>query len=200
MSERLVSCVLFRSTPRARRWCAAVALMPICLAATPPAARADAGADLPAVASAVRQGHPAAGLPMSFEANQGQFDDAVKFRSRGAGYSVVLGSNEAVLLLGDPQARNRPENLRHRRMAAKRGRHPEPPVQPGISAVVHLSLVDADANAEILGEAKSPGIANYFFGNDPARWHTAVPVFEKVRYRQVYSGIDLVYYGNQRQL
>jgi hypothetical protein len=42
--------------------------------------------------------------------------------------------------------------------------------------------------------------SNYFIGNVPQKWHTSVPNYTKVRYRNVYRGIDLVYYGNQRQL
>lgn len=44
------------------------------------------------------------------------------------------------------------------------------------------------------------GRTNYFLGNNPAMWQTDVPQFSKVRYRQAYPGIDIVYYGNQRQL
>jgi hypothetical protein len=45
-----------------------------------------------------------------------------------------------------------------------------------------------------------PGTSNYFIGNDPAKWRTNVPTYAKVKYEEIYSGIDLVYYGNQRQL
>lgn len=45
-----------------------------------------------------------------------------------------------------------------------------------------------------------PSKSNYFLGNVPERWHTNVPNYAKVRYRNVYPGIDLIYYGNQRQL
>ena len=45
-----------------------------------------------------------------------------------------------------------------------------------------------------------PGTSNYFIGNDPARWQRDVPNYARVKYTAVYSGIDLVYYGNQRQL
>src|SRR5215468_1377011 len=36
-------------------------------------------------------------LPMSFERNQGQTDESVKFISRGRGYSLFLTPTEAVL-------------------------------------------------------------------------------------------------------
>ncbi len=45
-----------------------------------------------------------------------------------------------------------------------------------------------------------PGKSNYFIGSDPSRWRTGVEQYSKVRYREVYRGIDLVYRGNQRQL
>ena len=48
-------------------------------------------------------------------------------------------------------------------------------------------------------EHQLPGTVNYLIGNDPAQWHSGVPTFSKVRYGNVYPGIDLIYYGNQRQ-
>ncbi|MBI4166258.1 MAG: hypothetical protein HY508_11055 [Acidobacteria bacterium] len=45
-----------------------------------------------------------------------------------------------------------------------------------------------------------PGRSNYFRGNDPKKWRTNIPNFAKVKYEEVYPGIDLVYYGNQGQL
>ncbi|MBI1876199.1 MAG: hypothetical protein HYS05_20220, partial [Acidobacteria bacterium] len=50
------------------------------------------------------------------------------------------------------------------------------------------------------GEGELPGRTNYFIGNDPTKWRTDIPTFAKVRYHDVYPGIDLVYYGNQQQL
>ncbi|HEY3824149.1 MAG TPA: SBBP repeat-containing protein, partial [Bryobacteraceae bacterium] len=45
-----------------------------------------------------------------------------------------------------------------------------------------------------------PGHSNYLIGNDPSQWKTDVPHFSRVRYSGIYPGIDVVYYGNQRQL
>lgn len=63
-----------------------------------------------------------------------------------------------------------------------------------------MRLVAVSGSAEPAGEEPLPGTANYFIGSDPARWHTSVPTYAKVRYRDIYPGIDLAYYGNQRQL
>ena len=37
-------------------------------------------------------------------------------------------------------------------------------------------------------------------GNDPAQWRTNIPTFARVRYQQVYPGVDLIYYGRQGRL
>src|SRR5882672_6445852 len=43
-------------------------------------------------------------LPLQFEANRGQTDKAVRFLSRGPGYSLYLTAGEAVLVLSKPNA------------------------------------------------------------------------------------------------
>jgi hypothetical protein len=45
-----------------------------------------------------------------------------------------------------------------------------------------------------------PGKVNYFLGKDPGQWRTGVPIYAKVRYAQVYPGVDLLYYGHQQQV
>ena len=67
-------------------------------------------------------------------------------------------------------------------------------------AVLRMHLAAAGGHAEPVGEEPLPGTANYFIGNDPAKWHTNVPTYAQVRYRNIYPGVDLVYHGNQRQL
>ncbi|HEY9282070.1 MAG TPA: BACON domain-containing carbohydrate-binding protein, partial [Pyrinomonadaceae bacterium] len=51
-------------------------------------------------------------------------------------------------------------------------------------------------------EGRTPlrGTVNYFNGGDPGKWVTGVPTYERVRYRGVYAGVDVEFYGNQRQL
>jgi hypothetical protein len=114
-------------------------------------------------------------VPLSFEANQGQTDAAVKFLSRGNGYALFLTSDSAVFKL-----RSFLEN--------------------SSSAVVRMKLAGANSRAKINGAQTLPGTVNYFMGNDPNRWTKGVTTFGKVNYQQIYRGIDLVYYGTQRQL
>ncbi len=65
------------------------------------------------------------------------------------------------------------------------------------SAVLRMRLVGANARAGMAGAEELPGKSNYIIGNDPKKWHTNVPTYAKVKYQDIYPGVDLVYYGNQ---
>jgi len=119
-------------------------------------------------------------LPMFFERNLGQTDPSVKFLARGSGYSLFLTSDAAVL------------TMHHH--ARKAGR------MQTTSEVLRMSLLGANRNARIDGAGELPGRSNYFIGNDPAKWQHDVPHFSRVRYRSVYPGVDLVYYGSGSSL
>ena len=66
--------------------------------------------------------------------------------------------------------------------------------------MLRMKLVGANQAARVTALDELPGKSNYFIGNDPKNWRTDVPTYAKVRCQDVYPGIDLVYYGNQRQL
>jgi hypothetical protein len=48
--------------------------------------------------------------------------------------------------------------------------------------------------------AQLPGKVNYIRGNDAREWKLGLPTYESVGYQGIYPGVDVVYYGNQRQL
>jgi hypothetical protein len=66
--------------------------------------------------------------------------------------------------------------------------------------MLRMKLRNANPAAKVTGVDQLAGTSNYFIGNDPAKWRSNVPTYAKVKYEGIYSGIDLVYYGNQRQL
>ncbi len=63
-----------------------------------------------------------------------------------------------------------------------------------------MRLDGTDSAASVHGTQPLPGKSNYFIGNDRSKWRRGIPQFGGVEYQSVYPGIDLVYYGNQRQL
>src|SRR3989475_91035 len=130
-------------------------------------------------------------LPLIFEANQGQTDPQVKFLSRGSGYTLFLTPTEAVLTLtkADAQAKRR---------FSGESSLAEPEKQA--ATVLRMKLLGANPTPRVTGVEELRGRSNYFIGNDPAKWRANVPTYANVEYRDVYPGVNLVYYGNQRQL
>ena len=61
-------------------------------------------------------------------------------------------------------------------------------------------LAGANPAARFSAEAPLTSTSNYFVGNDPGQWRTAVPNFGRVRLSGVYPGIDLLYYGKDGNL
>jgi beta-propeller repeat-containing protein len=140
-------------------------------------------------------------LPLAFEANQGQTDRQVRFLSRGPGYTLFLTPTEAVLSLKEPGA-GRPAKGERRR---GKGETETPSLsalspQPSALTTLRMRLVGANSRARVSGAGKLPGTVNYLQGRDPQQWRTGIATYRQVRYEAVYPGVDLVYYGNQRQL
>jgi hypothetical protein len=133
-------------------------------------------------------------LPLSFEANTGQTDGRVKFVSRTGGYTLFLTRDEAVVAL-----RGKNADIQTKLAAAAHSPHSSI-AKPKAGGVLRMKLHNANPAARVTGVDELAGTSNYFIGNDPAKWRASVPTYAKVKYEGIYSGIDLIYYGNQRQL
>ncbi|WP_150132906.1 SBBP repeat-containing protein [Acidisarcina polymorpha] len=132
-------------------------------------------------------------LPLSFEANQGQSDPQVKFLSRGQRYSLFITDSAAVLAL----TKELPSQPKPAALGGNAGFEKAANIK---SDVVRMELAGAARGMQVSGVDPLPGKVNYFFGKDSSKWHSNVPTYAKVKYSNVYPGIDLVYYGNQQQL
>lgn len=69
---------------------------------------------------------------------------------------------------------------------------------PGAS--VRIEFAGGRAAPAMDASGLQPGVSNYFFGNDPSQWKTNVPHYSRVRYRDVYPGIDVVFYASGSDL
>lgn len=133
-------------------------------------------------------------LPLSFEINQGQTDPQVKFLSRGSGYNLFLTSTEAIFALKRPAAhRARYTSLAEERLAANQTAGTPP-------TILSMKMLGANRDSEVTGLDELPGKSNYFIGDDPKKWRANIPSYSRAHYRDVYPGVSLIYYGNQRQL
>jgi hypothetical protein len=113
--------------------------------------------------------------PLVFEPNRGQSKDGVDFISRGRGYSMLLSGSESTFVTSGDSADTRGHSI-------------------------HMQLAGADPAAKPHAEKPLPGQTNYLLGNDPIRWVHGVKQFQQVRVAGAYPGIDVLYYGNERQV
>ncbi len=123
-------------------------------------------------------------LPLGFEVNAGQVDSQVDFVSRGRGYAVFLTPGTAVLSMSS---------------AAFDSTNDETS-EPADAAVLSVQLAGANVTDAAAGLDLLTGKSNYFVGSDPSQWFTNIDVYGRVKYANVYPGIDQIFHGTDGNL
>ncbi|MFZ3375368.1 MAG: SBBP repeat-containing protein, partial [Chthoniobacterales bacterium] len=113
-----------------------------------------------------------ANLPLSFVPNAGQLDTRVRYTAQSGGGGFYFTTREAVFSLA----------------TKTRG------------LVLRLAFRGANPRPAITSQAARSGTVNYLIGNDPARWHTNLPTYGEIVYRDLWPGIDLLFRGDSGQL
>ncbi|MGC8492244.1 MAG: SBBP repeat-containing protein, partial [Syntrophobacteraceae bacterium] len=117
-------------------------------------------------------------LPLYFIANRGQVNKKVVYYETGAEHATFFTRRGIVV------------SLRHGAgKAAKTHR-----------CNLRIGMAGMNKQVRIVAEDAQPGKVNYFLGNDPHQWHTGIPTYRAVVYKNAYPGIDLKFYGNNRRL
>ena len=116
-----------------------------------------------------------AAMPIEFEANAGQHERTVRYLARAAGYQLYLTSTGPVFSFP---------------IAARASRRPAQ-----VAETIRLEFLHANRAPTIQPLHPSTHRTNYFIGDDPARYHTDIWNFEQVMYRDVYPGVDVLFYG-----
>jgi hypothetical protein len=96
-----------------------------------------------------------------------------RYVARGKGYAISLSNGNAAIGI-----------------QAKPG---------GSSSAISMQFAGGRHVAGIPGP-ELPGTVNYIRGKDPSQWQVGLPTYGRVTYKGIYSGVDVAYYGNQRQL
>ena len=63
-----------------------------------------------------------------------------------------------------------------------------------------MTFLRANPNAVLEGLDLQEGRVNYFVGSDPTAWKTRIRRFGRVRYKNLYPGIDVVFYAHHGQM
>lgn len=117
-----------------------------------------------------------------FIENVGQFGAGARFQSQSEIGTMFIAKDGALwFTVLEPWDAATLESIQKGEM--------EPPLRGGVN--LRLSFVGANPHPQIEPFLPLTTSVNYLQGNDPAKWHTHVPVWGGVRYRELYPGIDL---------
>ncbi|HEX8656158.1 MAG TPA: gliding motility-associated C-terminal domain-containing protein [Hymenobacter sp.] len=134
---------------------------------------------------------PPSAASLEFIQNKGQWDDRVRYEAAlPAGRLFVLPHALTYAFLD-------PAMLSHHHGA---GTAPAASGVAGIAAhayTVHFER--ANARVRLTAETPTAGERNYFVGADARRWARHVGAFRRVRYTDLWPGIDLTLYENSQQ-
>ncbi len=108
-----------------------------------------------------------------FEQNRGQVSQEADFIARASGYTLFLSGGDAVFAVAGARDARGARELSYLTMEFSGARSASPP----------------------LPERELPSRSHYLSGPARAGWHTNVRHFERVRYRDIYQGIDMLYRG-----
>lgn len=123
-------------------------------------------------------------VPLLFERAIGEGQAAAEFRGRAPGFWASLSAERAVLTWWPRDGGG----------SLLQGETPASP------AVVYWRWLGANGEAAGTAEAELPTRMNFFTGGDASEWRAGVPAYGRVRFAALYPLVDLVYYGNDREL
>jgi hypothetical protein len=132
-------------------------------------------------------------IPFYFERNDGQSDSSVRFLSHRERSSLFLTDDAAVIsLVGG--------GVRRRSARSESPTSVSPESQRLVENAISIHLLGANRHPQMSGLNPLKARVNYLVGDNPEKWHVGIPTFSMVKIGSVYSGIDLVYYGNSDKL
>jgi len=125
--------------------------------------------------------------PLLFEENNGQTDDKVKYLARSTGGVTYFFEENSIAMMLTKSSRSKKLASSIEEIQTQ-------------SHALKVIFVGANHHPSITAEQPAPAISNYFIGDKPGDWQTQVANYQKIRYHNIYDGIDLVYYGNGKRL
>lgn len=161
------------------------------------AAAASAGLQLGHNQNAPQANYNQAKRPLTFVPNLGQWNPRVAFRAEAGGAVFYFCNNEVDYLF----IRNTSE--------IETSSDIDMPISPNKfslpnykkeALMIRAHFIGANPDIKIDGSWLLSQKNNYYLGNNPDKWRSHVPCFSSITYNDIYPGIDLRYYGNNRSL
>lgn len=126
-------------------------------------------------------------MPVLFEQNKGQTDDKVKFVSRGPGYTLYLTQTGAEFSLKSADDVSPSAEIVTKGHRSARNLKTDK---------LTMQFVGANSNPVVTGDDSAVTKTNYYIGK---RRIENVSNYKRVNYKNIYDGIDAVFYGNKNK-
>ncbi|WP_432661808.1 SBBP repeat-containing protein [Wukongibacter baidiensis] len=132
-------------------------------------------------------------MPMMFITNAGQINHKVKYYAKGGNFGFYFTKEEVVLSFVKRTSKESFDKSTSKSDISNEG-------EKEIGVALSMKFIGANPDVKIEGQIMGSGRVNYIKGNDPEKWYTDLFTYEKVVYRELWQGIDLVFYGARGQL
>lgn len=134
-------------------------------------------------------------LPLIFERNIGQHDKEVQFILNKKECTAFFTDKELVLSFNS-NLKEEVEDLDNNLIVNSTLNS----LNEYKSNVFRINFENSNKVPQIIGKNEFNCKINYFEGSNQTEWKSFIPIYEKLLYREIYSGIDLLYYGEQNYL
>ncbi len=139
-------------------------------------------------------------MPIVFAANQGQSPAGTLYEAQAGGLQVLLAKTGVTLRMERPTSAPAAATPKVAASAAGAGPSDLKNLRNYRLEQQSLQFVGASSNMTVEPLEEQPGKVSYFFGNDPKHWVTNLKTYARIRYHNLYPGIDLVFYSHNGQL
>lgn len=157
---------------------------------------------LGARASSEAAAAPLAKLPLYFVENRGQLPSPVAYYARGQRASVYFAPGGVTFTLAEPASAAASESRADATPVGVRLRLDGSPASSDRLRkrdTVRLGFVGSNPEARPVGEALTPAVVSHFRG-PRATWKTGLRTYERIRYENLWPGVDLTYDGDAPRL
>gem|GEM_PF-2081584 len=137
------------------------------------------------------------GTSTVFIENIGQFDPRARFQTQANGANVYFSENAVWFTLLEPPTKG--PNADYLSAAIRDGIAAEQQ-KPRKGVNLKVNLIGSNPHPTIESFNRVATSFSYFTGNNPANWQTDVPVWDGIRYVDVYPGMDLEITSEQSRL
>jgi hypothetical protein len=131
---------------------------------------------------------------LQFMKNQGQFDDAIAYKSHYGNISLAFLKNQAISYcisreiegVEEEKTNSLPDFLREK----------EKP-KPKEYLTWNQTWLNINKNAKVYELSHSKSKCNYFIGNDSSKWVKNADQYAELKYENIYTNVDAHYYSKE---